>query len=66
MFSNVFSYWEAKLPPNYVPDDSKIENFIKTKYDMKRWVLSNTIPDPSTLDSEGASNAEDSVVCLVH
>lgn len=31
-------YWEAKLPPNYVPDESKIVNFIRTKYELKRWV----------------------------
>lgn len=32
------SFWEAKLPPNYVPDESKIVNFIKTKYELRRWV----------------------------
>lgn len=63
LFTNGNRYWEAKLPANYVPDDSKIENFIKTKYDLKRWVLTNTIPDPSTLDNETAASAEDSVVC---
>lgn len=31
------AYWEAKLPPNYVPDESKIPSFIKTKYELKRW-----------------------------
>lgn len=52
-----FSYWEAKLPANYQPDDSKIENFIRTKYDMKKWVLSRQIPDPATLDGEQAAAA---------
>lgn len=42
-------YWEHKLPPSYIPDDSKINNFIRTKYDLKRWVMSSEIPDPSTL-----------------
>jgi hypothetical protein len=28
----------------------KIENFIRTKYESKRWVLQDEIPDPSTLD----------------
>ncbi|KAA8910858.1 hypothetical protein TRICI_004046 [Trichomonascus ciferrii] len=50
-------YWEHKLPPNYVPDDSKIQNFIRTKYDLKRWVMSGGVPDPSTLDDQ----VEDSV-----
>lgn len=31
---------------------SKIENFIRTKYEAKRWVLSKEIPDPSTLGDE--------------
>ncbi|CAI0376104.1 unnamed protein product [Linum tenue] len=30
------SYWEAELPPNY--DRVGIENFIRAKYDDKRWV----------------------------
>ena len=28
----------------------KIENFIRTKYESKRWVMDGGIPDPSTLD----------------
>ena len=32
--------------------DSKIENFIRTKYESKRWVMDGGIPDPSTLDVE--------------
>ena len=28
----------------------KIENFIRTKYDSKRWVMDGGMPDPSTLD----------------
>lgn len=50
-------YWEHKLPEKYVPDDSKINNFIKTKYDLKRWVMSPEVPDPSTLvDVERSQN----------
>lgn len=43
------SYWEAKLPQGYVPDGLKIENFIRTKYDLKKWVGSSTVPDPMSL-----------------
>lgn len=50
-------YWEAKLPENYVPDDSKIHNFIKTKYDLKRWV-SGPMPDPSKLEDDDTPLAE--------
>lgn len=34
----------------------KIENFIRTKYESKRWVMDGPAPDPSTLD-------DDDVVC---
>jgi hypothetical protein len=31
----------------------KIENFIRTKYESKRWVMDGPMPDPSTLDVDG-------------
>nr|XP_016453763.1 PREDICTED: probable ADP-ribosylation factor GTPase-activating protein AGD5 isoform X1 [Nicotiana tabacum] len=33
------SYWEAELPPNY--DRAGIENFIRAKYEDKRWIPKN-------------------------
>ncbi|XP_031249879.1 ADP-ribosylation factor GTPase-activating protein AGD5-like isoform X2 [Pistacia vera] len=33
------SYWEAELPPNY--DRVRIENFIRAKYQDKKWVPRN-------------------------
>lgn len=30
--------------------DRKIENFIRTKYDSKRWVMDGPMPNPATLD----------------
>lgn len=50
-------YWEAKLPQNYVPDASKIENFIRTKYDMKKWAALPKIPDPMSI-AKGAVDQE--------
>ncbi|PRT53438.1 hypothetical protein B9G98_01058 [Wickerhamiella sorbophila] len=44
-------YWESKLGPKYVPDSSKIVNFIKTKYELKRWVSGPVLPDPTSFDS---------------
>ncbi|KAM0255394.1 hypothetical protein ACHAQJ_005836 [Trichoderma viride] len=44
-------YWEAKLAPGHTPSESKIENFIRTKYELKRWSMDGPVPDPSTLDS---------------
>ncbi|OUM52067.1 hypothetical protein BVG19_g1220 [[Candida] boidinii] len=49
--SKANSYWESKLPDNYSPDESKIENFVRTKYDMKKWVASSTLPDPNSIVS---------------
>ncbi|EMR08233.1 hypothetical protein PNEG_03401 [Pneumocystis murina B123] len=48
-------YWEAKLIPGHIPSESKIDNYIRTKYETKRWVMDGPIPDPSTLD-EGNNN----------
>ncbi|KAF7191440.1 Uncharacterized protein HII31_07463 [Pseudocercospora fuligena] len=48
-------YWEHKLAEGHVPNEAKIENFIRTKYDSKRWCMDGPIPDPSTLD-DGEDN----------
>ncbi|CAN6168445.1 unnamed protein product [Urochloa humidicola] len=40
------SYWEAELPPNY--DRVGIENFIRAKYEDKRWVPRNGTSRPTT------------------
>lgn len=37
------SYWEAELPPNY--DRVGIENFIRAKYEEKRWVPKDGKPN---------------------
>ncbi|KAL8644969.1 MAG: hypothetical protein Q9226_007502, partial [Calogaya cf. arnoldii] len=51
--SRANKYWESKLAPGHIPSEAKIENFIRTKYESKRWVLDGPMPDPSTLDAEG-------------
>lgn len=43
-------YWEAKLITGHIPSESKIDNYIRTKYELKRWIMDGPIPDPSTLD----------------
>ena len=45
-------YWEAKLAPGHVPSEAKIENFIRTKYESKRWVMDGPMPDPSALGED--------------
>ncbi|KAJ3698645.1 hypothetical protein LUZ61_002350 [Rhynchospora tenuis] len=44
------SYWEAELPPNY--DRVGIENFIRAKYEDKRWVPRGKVPPPSFQESK--------------
>ncbi|BGP32654.1 ARF GAP with effector function(s) [Rhodotorula toruloides] len=53
-------YWEAHLKPGHIPPDHKIESFIRSKYESKRWAMEGPVPDPETLDgnSNGATQAE--------
>ncbi|KAM5348746.1 hypothetical protein ACJ41O_008569 [Fusarium nematophilum] len=55
-------YWEAKLAVGHAPSESKIENFIRTKYELKRWVMEGPMPDPSTLDVDGDDDVPLSLV----
>lgn len=55
-------YWEAKLAPGHAPSEAKIENFIRTKYELKRWSMDGPRPDPSTLDADGDDDVPLSVV----
>ncbi|GMM37116.1 hypothetical protein DASC09_044410 [Saccharomycopsis crataegensis] len=48
-------YWEHNLPDNHVPDDSKIQNFIRTKYELKKWVATKYLPDPKTINTSSSS-----------
>ncbi|KAG9300458.1 hypothetical protein G9A89_010083 [Geosiphon pyriformis] len=43
------SYWEAKLKTNSFPPESMIDQWIRSKYEMKRWAMKGSIPDPNTL-----------------
>ncbi|PWW80829.1 ArfGap-domain-containing protein [Tuber magnatum] len=51
--SRANKYWEANLAPGHVPSEAKIENFVRTKYESKRWVMEGGIPDPATLEDSG-------------
>jgi len=44
------SYWEAELPPNY--DRVGIENFIRAKYEEKRWIARDGKPKSPTRGQE--------------
>lgn len=56
-------YWEKNLALGHVPTDAKIESFIKTKYDSKRWAMAGPVPDPATLDGDAP---DDDIVSLHH
>jgi stromal membrane-associated protein len=51
--SRANKYWEAKLAAGHIPSEAKIENFIRTKYESKRWVMDGPMPDPATLHVDG-------------
>ncbi|KAK9364183.1 hypothetical protein V1504DRAFT_437325 [Lipomyces starkeyi] len=42
-------YWEAKLEKGHQPLDTKMENFIRTKYELKRWCAPGPVPDPDSI-----------------
>lgn len=60
--SKANKYWEAKLAPGHVPSEAKIENFIRTKYESKRWVMDGPMPDPSSLAADDDDDVPLSVV----
>ncbi|CEH18309.1 Predicted GTPase-activating protein [Ceraceosorus bombacis] len=52
------AYWEAHLKAGHVPPDHKIESFIRSKYETRRWAKEGAPPsDPSVLDEGGAAPA---------
>ncbi|KAI2472825.1 ArfGap-domain-containing protein [Annulohypoxylon bovei var. microspora] len=55
-------YWESKLAAGHVPSEAKIENFIRTKYELKRWVMDGPMPDPASLDVDGDDDVPLSIV----
>ncbi|OCH94214.1 ArfGap-domain-containing protein [Obba rivulosa] len=54
-------YWEAHLRAGHVPADHKMESFIRSKYESRRWALEGPPPaDPSTLESDAPAAAPES------
>ncbi|WVR07371.1 hypothetical protein IAU60_004412 [Kwoniella sp. DSM 27419] len=47
-------YWEKHLKAGHVPPDHKIESFIRSKYESRRWAMEGPQPrDPSVLEEGG-------------
>lgn len=55
-------YWESKLAAGHTPSEAKIENFIRTKYELKRWAMDGPMPNPAELDVEGDDEVPLSIV----
>ncbi|CUA71383.1 putative protein C824,09c [Schizosaccharomyces pombe 972h-] [Rhizoctonia solani] len=52
-------YWEAHLKPGHQPPDHKMESFIRSKYESRRWAMEGPPPsDPSVLDGSSGSAPE--------
>ncbi|KAL5535047.1 AGE2 [Sanghuangporus sanghuang] len=54
-------YWEAHLRPGHVPPEHKLDSFIRSKYESRRWARGGPPPpDPSILeDIPATSDASD-------
>ncbi|KIK94685.1 hypothetical protein PAXRUDRAFT_431741 [Paxillus rubicundulus Ve08.2h10] len=51
-------YWEAHLKAGHIPLDHKMESFVRSKYESRRWAMDGPPPsDPSVLDSAGKSSS---------
>ncbi|KAL0081252.1 hypothetical protein J3Q64DRAFT_1681370 [Phycomyces blakesleeanus] len=49
-------YWEANLKEK-TPSESNIDQWIRSKYEQKRWAMRGSIPDPSTLGGQNEEEA---------
>jgi len=48
-------YWEAHLKAGHVPPEHKMESFIRSKYESRRWAREGPVPtDPSVLEDGAA------------
>ncbi|RXW15083.1 hypothetical protein EST38_g10771 [Candolleomyces aberdarensis] len=52
-------YWEAHLKPGHIPPEHKMESFVRSKYESRRWAMEGAPPsDPSTLEGESSTPAQ--------
>ncbi|KAK4054642.1 ARF GAP with effector function(s) [Microbotryomycetes sp. JL221] len=53
------AYWEAHLKAGHMPPEHKIESFIRSKYELKRWAMEGPVPEPETLDGDEGGHYAD-------
>ncbi|KAG8894607.1 hypothetical protein FRB99_001107, partial [Tulasnella sp. 403] len=51
-------YWEAHLKTGHVPPDHKVESFIRSKYESRRWALEGPRPDDPSVLEQGEQASE--------
>ncbi|KAL1744294.1 hypothetical protein HDZ31DRAFT_38992 [Schizophyllum fasciatum] len=52
------AYWEAHLRQGHVPPEHKIESFIRSKYESRRWAMDGPPPaDPAVLDTDAPAQS---------
>ncbi|UZJ52026.1 hypothetical protein CBS101457_001346 [Exobasidium rhododendri] len=50
-------YWEAHLKAGHIPPEHKVESFIRSKYETRRWAKEGPPPsDPSILDESSSAS----------
>lgn len=54
-------YWEARLEPGYQVDDARIESFIRSKYEYKKYAKTCTPEEHLISLGAGATSAVSSV-----
>ncbi|KAF8641534.1 hypothetical protein AX16_009911 [Volvariella volvacea WC 439] len=53
-------FWEAHLKRGHIPPDHKMESFIRSKYESRRWAMEGPIPlDPSILEKAAKLDEEE-------
>ncbi|KDQ17522.1 hypothetical protein BOTBODRAFT_576551 [Botryobasidium botryosum FD-172 SS1] len=52
-------YWEAHLKAGHVPPDHKMDSFIRSKYESRRWAMEGPPPsDPAVLEEGQGQSSE--------
>ncbi|KAL1716138.1 putative GTPase activating protein for Arf-domain-containing protein [Schizophyllum commune] len=52
------AYWEAHLKQGHVPPEHKMESFIRSKYESRRWAMDGPPPaDPSVFDGDAPAQS---------
>lgn len=48
-------YWGHGLPSGHTPDEARIDQFVRAKYEHKQFAMPGKMPEPETLGTTNAS-----------